>query len=68
MYKFLQSGYPTYFEPLLKPSLYNTCKNEADGVVPEVPHFASSVKFEQFGLTFAYNSPMNLNDTPGDIH
>ena len=43
-YKLLQSGYPKYFEPFLKTwhSVYNTHTSQVDGVVLEVPHFASS--------------------------
>ena len=45
VYKFLQSGHPKYFELFLKPrhNMNNTCKSQADGVPPEVPHFATSV-------------------------
>ena len=39
VYKFLNCCYPKYFAPFLKPrqSVYNTSKNQADGVFLEVP-------------------------------
>ena len=45
VYNFLQSGYPKYVKPLLKPkhSVYNTHRDQADGAVLEVTHLASSV-------------------------
>ena len=45
VYKFLQCGYPNYFEPFLKPgqSVYNSCWSQADCILLEVPYFASSV-------------------------
>ena len=42
VYKFRKSGYPKYFEPLH--SVYNIRKSEADGVLLEIPHFATSGK------------------------
>ena len=40
-------------------SVYNTHKNQADGVFLEVPHFAISVfkSSKHFGLSFAYDAP-----------
>ena len=42
VYKFLRSGYPKYFEPLLKPrhSVQHTHRSQTNGVVLEVLHFA----------------------------
>ena len=46
VYKFLHSGYPEYFEPFLKPrhSMYRMCRSQSQGVLLEVPHFASIYK------------------------
>ena len=38
VYKFLQSGYPKYCEPM-----YNTLRSQANGVVLRVPHLATSL-------------------------
>ena len=60
VYKFLQSGYSKYFVPFLKPRhmVYNTHKSQADGVLLEVQHFATSVykSTKHFGLSFAYDA------------
>ena len=42
--KFLQSGYPKYFETFLKPrhSVYNTHRSEADSLLLEVPCILAS--------------------------
>ena len=46
VYKFLHSGHPKYFEPFIKPrhSVYRTCRSQSEGVLLEVPHFASIYK------------------------
>ena len=71
MYNFLQIGYPTYFEPFLKPrhSVYNTGRSQADAVVLEVPHFAYLVyKFtKDLRLCFPYDAPKIWNDLPDDV-
>ena len=43
VYKFQQTGYPKYFEPLFKPRVCKIRISPADIVLLEVPHFASSV-------------------------
>ena len=52
--------------PLLKPrdSVYNTRKSQADGVLLEVPHFATSVykSTKHISLSFAYDAPKIWND------
>ena len=54
VYNFLQSGYPKYVKLLLKlkHSVYDTHRDQADGVVLEVTHLASSVfkSTEPFGF------------------
>ena len=66
VYKFLHCGYPKYFAPFLKPrqSVYNTRKNQADGVFLEVSLFATSIykSSKHFGLSFAYDTPRIWND------
>ena len=67
VYKFLHSGHPKYLEPFLKPrhSMYRTRRSQSQGVLLEVPHFASIYKSKkQFGLSFAYDAPMIWNDLP----
>ena len=70
VYKFLHSGHPKYFEPFLKPrhSMYRTRRSQSQGVLLEVPHFASIYKSKkQFSLSFAYDAPMIWNDLPDDV-
>ena len=45
MYKFLHNGHPKYFEPFLKPrhSVYRMRRSQSEGVLLEVPHFASNI-------------------------
>ena len=66
MYKFLRGGYQKYIVPFLKPrhSVYNTHKSQADGVLLEVPHFATSVykSTKHFGLSFAYHAQKIWDD------
>ena len=54
VFKFLHSGYPKYFVPFHKQSVYNTRKSPDDGVLLEVPHFAISVykSTKHFVLSF----------------
>ena len=51
-------------------TFYNTCKNQADGVFRQVPHFATSVykSTKHFGLGFACDAPTIWNDLPDDEH
>ena len=70
VYKFLHSGHPKYFEPFLKArqSVYRTRRSQSEGVLLEVPRFASIYKSKKhFGLSFAYDAPMIWNDLPDDI-
>ena len=70
VYKFLHSGHPKYFKPFLKPrhSMYRMRSSQSQGVLLEVPHFASIYKSKkQFGLSFAYDVPMIWNDLPDDV-
>ena len=70
VYKFLHSGHPKYFKPFLKPrhSMYRTRRSQSQGVLLEVPHFASIYKSKKhFGLSFAYDAPMIWNDLPDDV-
>ena len=70
VYKFLHSGHPKYFEPFLKPrhSMNRMRRSQSQGVLLEVPHFASIYKSKkQFGLSFAYDAPMIWNDLPDDV-
>ena len=55
VYKFLHSDYPKYFVPFLKP---RHSRSQANGVVLEVPHFASSVyeSTKHFSLSLAYDT------------
>ena len=68
---FQQSGYPIYFVPFLKPknSVYKTHKSQANGVLLEVPDFATSVykSTKHVGLIFAYDAPNIWNDLPDDV-
>ena len=55
----------------LKPrqSVYRKCRSQSDGVLLEVPHFASTYKSKKhFGLSFAYDAPRVWNDLPDDVH
>ena len=59
LFKFLQSGYPKYFEPFLKPRhcMYKTRRSQSDGVLLEIPHFMSTYQFiKHFGLSFVYDA------------
>ena len=49
--------------------MYNTSRDQTDGVVLEVTHFASSVNksTSHFGLGFAYDAPMIWNEMPDDV-
>ena len=70
VYKFLHSGHPKHFKPFLKPrhSVYRTRRSQSEGVLLEVPHFASIYKSEKhFGPSFAYDALMILNDLPDDV-
>ena len=70
VYKFLHSGHPKYFEPFLKPrhSVYRTRRSQSEGVLLEVPHFASIYKSEKrFGLSFSYDAPMIWSGLPDDV-
>ena len=70
VYKFLHSGHPKYFEPFFKPrhSMYRTRRSQSQGVLLEVPHFASIYKSKKhFGLSFAYDAPIIWNDLPNDV-
>ena len=70
VYKFLHSGHPTYFEPLLKPghSVYRMSRSQSDSVLLEVQHFASIYKSKKyFGLSFAFDAPRIWNDLPDDV-
>ena len=70
VYKFLHSGYPKYFELFLKPrhSVYRTWRSQSNGVLFDVPPFASIYKSKKhFGLSFAYDAPRIWNDLPDDI-
>ena len=70
VYKFLHSGRPKYFEPFLKPrhSVYRTRRSQSEGVLLEVPHFASIYKSKKhFGCSFAYDAPMIRNNLPDDV-
>ena len=43
-------------------------RSQSQGVLLEVPHFASIYKSKkQFGLSFAYDAPMIWNDLPDDV-
>ena len=73
VYRFLYSGYPKYFESFVKSrhSVYRTHRSQSDGILLEVPHFASVYKSKKhFGISFAYtsNARMILNDLLGDVH
>ena len=70
VYKFLHSGQPKYFEPFLKPrhSMYRTRRSQSQGVLLDVPHFASIYKSKKhFVLSFAYDAPMIWNDLRDDV-
>ena len=70
VYMFLHSSNPKYFEPFLipRPSAYNTCRSQSDGMFLEVPHFASVFKSRKhFGLSFAYDAPMIWNNLPDEV-
>ena len=69
--KFLQNDYPKYFVPFLKckHTVYNACKSQAESVLLEVPHFATSVykTTKHFDRSFAYGAPKIWNDLPDDV-
>ena len=57
VYKFLHRS---NFEPFLIPtdSAYKTRRSQSDGMVLEIPHFASVFKSQKhLGLSFAYVAP-----------
>ena len=67
MYKFLHSGYPKHFEPLLKPR-HSVYRSQSDGVLLEVPHFASIYKSKKVILTSALHMMLQgLFDLPDDV-
>ena len=60
VFKFLHCGDPKYYKPFLVPrhSLYRIRRSQSDGMLLEVPHFASIYKSEKhFGLSFAFDAP-----------
>ena len=61
----LLSGYHKYFKPIYKSrqKQYKTCRSQADVVLLEFLHFASSVcKWtKHFGLSFAHDAPKISN-------
>ena len=71
VYKFFpHSGDPKYFETFLKPrySVYRTRRSQSDGVLLQVPHFASIYKPKtHLGFSFAYDAPRIWNDLPDGV-
>ena len=69
MHKFQQSGYPKYFEPFLRHSVYKTHGSQSNGILIEVPYLASVYESKKhFGLSFEYDAPRIWNDMPDDAH
>ena len=63
VYKFLLSGYPKYFEPLLKPR-HSVYKSPFDCVLLEVPHFVSGyLSTKHFDHSFAYEGLKDLDSS-----
>ena len=71
VYKFLHSGFPSYFEPFLSFSScpYSTRHSHPDRKYLTVPPFHSSVfkSAKHFGHSFAFDAPKIWNDLPQDV-
>ena len=72
VYKFLHSGFPSYFESFL--SLRNcsdsTRHSNPDRQYLTDPQFHSSVfkSVKHFGPSFAFDAPKIWNELPNDVH
>ena len=72
VYKFLHSGQPSYFAPLLSSHCgrHSTRYNCPDKRILEVPQFCPSVhklKKKIFGHSFAFDAPTVWNDLPDEV-
>ena len=71
VYKFLNSGSPSHFEPFLSLStcLYSTRRRYPDRQHLTVPPFCSSVfkSVKHFGHSFAFDAPKMWNELPHDV-
>ena len=71
VYKFLHSGHPSYFGPLLPTHCgrYSTRYNHPDKRFLEVPQFCPSVHKSKnhFGHSFAFDAPTVWNHLPNEI-
>ena len=71
VYKFLNSGSPSCFEPFLSLSScpYSTRLSHPDRQYLPVPPFHSSVfkSVKHFGHSFAFDAPKNWNELPHDV-
>ena len=72
VYKFLNSGSPSYFELFLSLSScpYSTRRSHPDHLHLTVPPFRSSVfeSVKHFGHSFAFDAPKMWNELPHDVH
>ena len=70
-YKFLHSGHPSYFGPLLptRCGRYSTRYNHPDKRFLEVPQFCPSVHKSKnhFGHSFAFDAPTVWNHLPNEV-
>ena len=71
VYKFLNSGSPSYFEPFLSLNScpYSTRRSHPDHQYLTVPPFHSSVfkSVKHFGHCFAFDAPKIWNELPHDM-
>ena len=71
VYKYLQTGYPNYFDSYLKIRLsaYNTRMSQSDGVILKIPQFALSVHKakKDFSFSFAFDAPKIWNGLPDEV-
>ena len=71
VYKFLHSGHPSYFGPLLptRCGRYSTRYNHPDKRFLEVPQFCPSVHKSKnhFGHSFAFDAPTVWNHLPNEV-
>ena len=71
VYKFLHSGHPSYFGPLLptRCGRYSTRYNHPDKRFLEVPQFCPSVHKSKnhFGHSFAFDVPTIWNHLPNEV-
>ena len=71
VYKFIHTGFPKYFAPLLSTyhTIYNTRRSQSVAKFLNVPKFQPTIhkSTKQFGFNFAFDAPTVWNSLPEDI-